>query len=95
MRNDVDELIDSRRYVTPLGGEVVVESSETYDSPCRDAAKEELPGILDAVLYSAAMRRSGNGERNRMRDALIESLEDDEYEEKDLDSLIEQVTSSF
>ena len=87
MAGEIDDWIDSRRYQTPVGGEIAVDSAETFDypvTPASDDTMEELHNALDKVLTDY---RDRPGVREGFRAALVEALED-ASDTSDLDEIL-------
>jgi len=71
----IDEHIDSRKYQTPIGGEVEIDSGETFDYPTGLASDEKMKRLyaaLDEVLNSYT---DEPGRRQGFRDELVKSLD--------------------
>jgi hypothetical protein len=88
---EIDDWIDSRNYVTPPGGEIVVDSGETFDYPVEPASSGRMDALhraLDVVLES---HRADAGVREAFQDALDDAVEG-ASDEVDIGALIMNLT---
>jgi hypothetical protein len=88
--SEIDDWIDSRRYVTPVGGEIVVESDESFDYPADVASDSEMAGLHGALSVVLESYRRYPGRRETFRQELVNAIEHADSEDalgKLIDSL--------
>ncbi|KJF18049.1 hypothetical protein [Acidithrix ferrooxidans] len=90
---EIDDWIDNARFVTPVGGEIVFESAETFDYPFEPSSPEDtrlLHIALDEVLaYHRTHSEIIDVFRETLLDKLLESGDN-----VDLDEIIEKATEA-
>lgn len=88
-RTGIDELVASRTYITPPGGEIVVDSPETFDYPVESATTEEMKGLHEALDRVLEAERSDSGRALRFRERLVEALESSDPS-SDVDKIVRE-----
>ena len=77
---EIDDLIDSRHYRTPVGGEIEIDTGETFDSPADLASKDDMVRLhraLDRVLDQYEQKP---GLRQAFRTEFVNRIEDSDDE---------------
>lgn len=90
--DDIDVHIDTGRYITPPGGEIVVDSEESFEDPVERATDEELVQIREAfaaVLADARENRRVNAHFEERVIAQLDELSPDEITDQRLDEIID------
>jgi hypothetical protein len=73
--SEIDDWIDSRRYVTPVGGEIVVESDESFDYPAEVTSDPDMAGLHAALSSVLESYRRYPGRRETFRQDLVDAIE--------------------
>src|SRR3984893_15314922 len=87
---NVDALVESRTYVTPVGGEIVVDSAESFDYPAEVASDDEMKSLHTALSQVLDDQRNDGGRSARFQETLIDRIESAGPDD-DLDVILQSI----